>query len=84
MLDFVSRLRDGSVNFVINGIDTWVIDHPEYDNALADEIERATKIGGVAFGMNSNALWLLRGRRSVREFKTNSTRSDVKIFEKVE
>lgn len=60
MLDFISRLKDNSVNIVINGIDDFVIEVPEYHKALAKEIIRITKRGGVIFGNYSNSLFELR------------------------
>lgn len=84
MLNFVSRVPDNSVNFVINGIDTFVIDSPKYHSALAREISRTTKIGGVVFGINADALYELqesRFRDVTREQKVY--REDIKVFEKI-
>ena len=63
MLDFVSRLRDNSANFMINGIDESAINDFAYHLALAKELERATKPGGVVFGINSeiSGVWSERG-----------------------
>jgi|GEM_PF-2782445 len=54
MLDFVSRLPADSSNFMINGIDDLVLQDPtdEYQNALAQEIVRSLKPGGIIFGTN--------------------------------
>jgi hypothetical protein len=60
MLDFISRLKDGSVNVVINGIDSFVIRIPEYHRLLAKEIMRVTKDGGVIFGNYSDSLFIIR------------------------
>ncbi len=59
MLDFVSRLKDSSVNISINGIDTDLIPDDEYHKSLAKEILRATKQGGIVFGNNSEALQII-------------------------
>jgi len=58
MLDFVSRLPDNSINFMANGIDAYIIglDH-EYNAALAKEIVRAMKPGGVLFGNSFEGIW---------------------------
>ena len=60
MLDFISRLKDNSVNIVINGIDGLVITVSEYHEALAKEIMRATKEDGVIFGNYSDSLFMLQ------------------------
>lgn len=54
MLDFVSRLPDNCANFAVNGIDTYVIDSNKYRDVLFNEIVRATKVGGIIFGIESN------------------------------
>jgi hypothetical protein len=56
MLDFVSRLRDNSVNITINGIDADIIPTEKYHESLATEILRATKHQGVIFGHMSYPL----------------------------
>lgn len=56
MLDFVSRIKDSSVNIVINGIDEYIISVKKYHEALAQEIFRVTKKNGVIFGNRSNCL----------------------------
>jgi hypothetical protein len=53
MLDFVSRLKDASVNITINGIDGNIIPVEEYHKALAKEILRVTKRNGIIFGHGS-------------------------------
>lgn len=53
MLDFVSRLKDVSTNFTINGIDSDLIPVPEYHRAVAREMLRATKRNGIIFGNSS-------------------------------
>jgi len=60
MLDFISRLKDASVNIVINGIDSEVIKVPEYHELLAKEILRVTKKNGVIFGNMSDSLFILK------------------------
>lgn len=61
MLDFVSRLPDGSCNFSINGIDINVIEDSGYREALFHELVRATRIGGIMFGAGSD-IWRKDGR----------------------
>ena len=56
MLDFVSRLRDGSVNITVNGIDADVIPIKKYHESLATEILRVTKHQGIVFGHMSYPL----------------------------
>lgn len=65
MLDFVSRMRDNSANFTINGIDFNIIEDDAYHAALAKEVIRATKPGGIIFGANSeivHPLYALKNR----------------------
>lgn len=59
MLDFVSRLKNESVNIVINGIDGDLIPVKEYHKSLAEEILRVTKENGVIFGNGSACLTIL-------------------------
>ncbi|MBI5530259.1 MAG: hypothetical protein HY918_02040 [Candidatus Doudnabacteria bacterium] len=56
MLDFVSRLPDNSVNFTANGIDNFIIGRGKYNNALAKEITRTLKPGGIIFGNDMSAI----------------------------
>lgn len=57
MLDFVARLPDNSVNFVLNGIDHYVMaGGGEYHKALAREIIRTLKPGGIIFGADFSAI----------------------------
>ena len=53
MLNFLTRMRKASAQFTINGIDELIISEPEYHQALARELVRATKQGGLIFGTNS-------------------------------
>jgi hypothetical protein len=53
MLKFLARMRDASAQFTINGIDEFIIGDSEYHQALARELVRATKQGGLIFGVNS-------------------------------
>ncbi|NQU82960.1 MAG: hypothetical protein HQ539_03350 [Parcubacteria group bacterium] len=59
MLEFVSKMKDNSVNFALNGIDSYVIGDEEYHTALAKEIARATRSDGIVFGVNSDISYLL-------------------------
>lgn len=56
MLDFISQLPDNSVNIEIDGIDFNVIAHREYHQALAREIIRVLKKGGIVFGNVTSVL----------------------------
>jgi len=60
LLNFVSRLTDCSVNITINGIDSDLIYVEGYHEAVAQEIMRVTKPGGVIFGNSSVALYIIR------------------------
>lgn len=56
MLDFVSRLKDSSVNIMINGIDGEIIPSAEYHELLAKELLRVLNDDGLIFGNNSSCL----------------------------
>ena len=69
MLRFASAVRDGSANFVMNGIDGCVLgylSHPTatggYEEALGNEMVRATKKSGIVFGHRSEPLFSLKRR----------------------
>lgn len=53
MLDFVCKMPDGSADFTINGVDSALIGHQPYRDRLFQEIARATRSGGVVFGVNT-------------------------------
>lgn len=59
MLDFISKLKDGVASFVINGIDSIIVDDPKYHQALAKEIIRSTQVHGLIFGINSKVLLIM-------------------------
>jgi len=59
MLDFVSRLPNGSANFMLTGIDSSVIHVLGYNRELAAEIHRATKRDGIVFGTRSEVFRFL-------------------------
>lgn len=70
MLDFVSRLPDNSVNFMMNGLDC--VRGGEYQEKLAKEIIRALKPGGLLVGVNipgapDEAVW--KARNSLEEYE---------------
>jgi len=74
MLDFVSHVKDDSANFMLNGIDICVIDDVEYHKALALELARATKPGGLVFGVDSHIDWIWEGlgdKAPLRKKKTD-------------
>ena len=88
MLDFVSHMKDDSASFTINGIDEtilWYEEH-EYNEALAKQILRATKIGGVIFGCVSGVLKKLKKLRTegakLEQYKVGSTKDFIFIFRK--
>jgi hypothetical protein len=60
-LDFVSRIADGSVSFVINGIDEAVIENPRYHECLAKEMSRATAKSGIIFGNKAEVEYQIDG-----------------------
>lgn len=59
MLDVLSRMKDDSASFVINGIDFIMVKNEKYHEALAKEIYRATRPGGLIFGIESPVLDIL-------------------------
>lgn len=81
MLDFVSRMPDASANFTINGIDRAIIDDIEYHKALAVEIARATRVGGVIFGAGSVSLRYLN-TKGIKEYEMNDA-INKRVFEKI-
>jgi hypothetical protein len=50
MLDFTARIKDNSAQFVLNGIDRYIVQSEGYAKALAQEIYRATIPHGLMFG----------------------------------
>lgn len=76
ILNFLLHLRDGSANFMLNGIDTVVLPTafcikdrsvgPRYHGRIADELHRALQPGGLILGLASDPLDVLaeRVRRS--------------------
>jgi len=81
MLRVVARFPDNSVNYVLNAIDNDIILVGDYWRALAAEIERTTKTGGVVFGYNN----LLLNHLSPSKFKDTELieAPNSGIFEKV-
>lgn len=61
-LDFIARLKDGSANFVVNGIDMSIIPDMRYHEALARELGRATQPGGLCFGHYSTSMEIMKPR----------------------
>ncbi len=53
MLDFISRVRSNIANCTINGIDDFIINDYRYHEAMAEEMVRVTKKGGLIFGYDS-------------------------------
>ena len=89
MLDFVARLPDNSVNFVLNGIDRFVISTgSEYHRTLAKEMIRALKPGGIICGADFTAISHLFDSNEVRDLGLRrhhlpSSRRDFECFEKI-
>lgn len=84
MLDFVSRLPDDSANFMMNGIDGFILTgSSEYKDALAREIVRTLKPGGIVFG---SSFWAVsekfKGLGLERLFQENESLLDREFFEK--
>jgi len=94
MLEFVSMVRENTVNCIINGIDTIIVDDIKYHEALAREMIRVTKKGGLIFGTTSYALdqinsWIEKqqlGLKPVRFGEKDGFQmdEDTFIFEKAE
>ncbi len=66
MLDFISRLPDNSANFAFNGIDPDIIPDNDYLMALMDEFVRATRVGGIVFGKNSEVYFTKKYGKRMR------------------
>ena len=59
MLRFVSRQGVGDCNFMINGIDNFIVVGQDYHEALARELTRVTRPGRLVFGLGSDLFeWL--------------------------
>jgi hypothetical protein len=93
MLLRLARTPSNSVNTVINGIDDMIIQSDKYISALATEIVRTCKPGGIIFGRYSWALRVLENRildgrepnLKVVNFSITGPKNhfDVDIFEKI-
>jgi len=70
MLDFISRMPDNRGNFILNGIDSWVIRENDYFEALAKELIRTTKKDGIIFGIESDITYPLNAL--IKKFKQDS------------
>lgn len=98
MLDFVARIPNNSSHFAVNGIDSHVLSYEkegdEYANALFEEMVRATKVGGILFGIESD-IWQRDERLKLMsielgfadvpggsEYKRNPWLIPEKVFEK--
>ena len=86
MLAFVSQMKDGSANFTLNGIDWAAIGDQRYHRALAKELLRVTRPGGLIFGTCSNILKILEEENfPLRQVKRPGySTSDMYIWEKPE
>jgi len=56
MLKFTTLMHSNSGNFVLNGMDDYVIKSEEYKLALSEELARTTQPNGIIFGLNSEAI----------------------------
>lgn len=95
ILEFVTKMRNGVGNFTINGIDHYIVDDPKYNQALAQEIVRAMKTGGLVFGVESDIFQYFQTMASAdkspirkidvaRELDYPEEMLDLNIFEKIE
>lgn len=95
ILEFVTRMQTGVGNFSINGIDKFIVDDPQYNQALAQEIVRATKTGGLIFGIESDVFENFKIMATAdkspirkidveRELDYPEEMVDLNVFEKVE
>lgn len=74
MLDFIARLPNDSSNFIINGIDGSILKNNNYLRALGGELIRATKIGGIIFGISSEGIvWGIKINPLFNSLFKNST-----------
>ncbi len=80
MLNFISRLPTASVNFMLTGIDSSVINVKGYTRELAAELYRATEKGGLVFGSSSEVFRFLEETGFERIFSDYGTRFNA--FEK--
>ena len=95
MLEFVTKMKDESGNFTINGIDFQIVGNEAYLKALAKEVVRATEKQGIIFGVNSNLFVYLEemaalDKAAIRKIDTRNeygfdipTRTYRGIFEKI-
>jgi hypothetical protein len=81
MLDFTSRVKDNSANFVLNGIDRAVIPDHNYNEALSRELQRATCAKGIVFGIDSDIAYTLE-TLSFRKIDFNIPITGSFIFQK--
>lgn len=86
MLAFISQMKDGSANFTLNGIDLAAIGNQRYHTTLAKELLRATRPGGLIFGMCSDVLRILEEKKSPLKKieRPGYSTSDMYIWEKPE
>jgi len=82
LLLFCASLQNDSCNFTLNGIDTVIIPNKKYHEYLAAEIVRATRPGGVIFGVNSASLGNIRKKKGISQIKTGSSPDYYQIYQK--
>lgn len=77
-LDFIARMEnnaiidDKPVNITINGLDNWILDYPEYNQALAKEIVRVITQGGIVFELKSSVVTYLSSFRELKSLEGSS------------
>ncbi len=78
-LDFASRIKSNSVNFIVNGFDSEIVTFNEYHEALANEMIRATVNGGLIFGLNSTSLVFVGQNPQIKVVVINNYRFYMKV-----
>lgn len=83
MLKTVARMPNDCSNFTINAIGFELITNRNYHAALAEELVRATKPGGIIFGWGSDVFFYLKDNPEVSLRPLESTHAlDYAIFQK--
>lgn len=88
MLTTIAKAPSNSANITINGIDFNIVSSEDYNKALAQEIVRVCRQGGIIFGISSEALSFIdQGIASREDFEIKRAPFNfsipVKIFEKI-
>lgn len=75
MLTVLARLPSACANITVNGIDRALIKNQEYHKALAHEIERVVRPGGIVFGFQSDVVQYVQSSPAFTFIHLNSVRS---------